>query len=159
MHHRMFDAELHRAAVHESGHATAALSFSLPLRTVFIRSDGSGGCGYARRLGVAEAIAWTVSALSGPLAEHMIYGGDAEEDGDLRVVAAMLRRLHLNWSDSLLTEYRCKARSLVERERHSIEVLADELLCRRSLTADEIGAVLSISAGAAPSFGAPEWVS
>jgi hypothetical protein len=103
----------------------------------------------------ASRAAWTVSAFSGPLAEHIIYGGDAEEDGDLRVIGTMLRRLHLNWSDAELAKYRRRARQLVERERRSVEVLAAELLSRRSLTADHIFALLSSNAGAVPLLGAP----
>ena len=61
----------------------------------------------------------------------------------------------LDWSDSQLAGYRETARALVDREWCSIGILAAELLHRRHLTADQVGALLSISAGTAPSFGAP----
>lgn len=151
--------QLQLASVHEAAHATAALSLMLPLRCVFVRDDGTGGTAYTRRLSWGEVDRWTISAYAGPEAERLVYA-DADEGGDLRVIAAMLRRLHLDWSDNLLAEYRCKARSLVEREQHAIMVLADELLCHRHLTADEVGVILSCSAGSVSSFGgAPEWVS
>jgi hypothetical protein len=151
-------SELRRAAIHESAHAVAALHFALPLREVFIRDNGSGGCGYTRRLGWGEIDRWIVSAYSGPLAERAVFG-DADEDGDLKVIRAMLRRLGFDWTAAELAEYRRTAGLLVEREQHSIEVLADELLRRRSLTADAIGALLSATAGGMPLFGAPMWVS
>jgi len=34
--------QLDRAAIHEAGHAVAVLHYWLPLRSVFIRSDGTG---------------------------------------------------------------------------------------------------------------------
>jgi hypothetical protein len=38
-----------RCSIHESGHAVAALFYSLPLFEVVIRTDGSGVTKYARR--------------------------------------------------------------------------------------------------------------
>jgi len=70
---------IHRAAIHESGHATSALSFSLPLRCVFIRDDGTGGTSYARKLGPAEASSWTTTAYAGPAAELLEVQRAAKE--------------------------------------------------------------------------------
>ena len=70
--------QLRRASVHEAVHCVAALSFSLPVRCVFINDDGSGGCGYARQLGPAEAANWTISAFAGPIAESAICGGASD---------------------------------------------------------------------------------
>ena len=150
--------QLRRASVHEAAHCVAALSFSLPVRCVFINDDGSGGCGYARRLGPAEASAWTTTAYAGPAAEFMVFG-DAKEDGDLLVIETMLQRLRLEWNDGILAEYRHTARLLVEREYRSIEVLADALLCHRRLTGDGVAMILSVGAGSVPIVGAPVWIS
>ncbi len=79
--------QLQLAGVHEAAHATAALCLMLPLRCVFIRDDGSDGTAYTRRLSWGEVDRWTISAYAGPEAERLIYG-DADEAGDLRVIAA-----------------------------------------------------------------------
>lgn len=151
-------SELRRAAIHESAHAVAALHFALPLREVFIRDNASGACSYARRLGWGEIDRFVTVGFAGPLAEAAVHG-DADEDGDLEVIKAMLCRLDLHWDDRELAEYRRMAGLLVEKEQHSIEMLADELLRRQRLTADEINIILSAAAGTAPMFGAAEWVS
>ena len=79
--------------------------------------------------------------------------------GDDAVVARVLVALGLSWSTAELKRHRHTAQLLVRREQHPIEILADELLRHRRLTGDEIGALLSISLGIVPSFGAPVWVS
>jgi hypothetical protein len=56
-------------------------------------------------LGVGEVDRWVVTAFCGPLAEIDRFGGDAEEDGDLKVIRAMLERLDLHWGDRELAEH------------------------------------------------------
>jgi hypothetical protein len=162
-HSRKLDAfttteRLRRAATHEAAHAVSALHFMLPLKEVLINDDGSGSCGYERRLSWGEIDRFVMTGYAGPLAERAAFGS-ADERGDLRVIETMLRILDLHWSDAALAEYREKARALVELERGSISVLADALMCRRHLTADQVGALMSSSAGLAPMFGSPAWIS
>jgi hypothetical protein len=88
-------------------------------------------------------------AYSGPLAEAQAFG-DAPTAGDDAVVARMLERLGLDWSDRELATYRQTARLLVERERRSIELLAEALLCHGHLTGEQIGTMLPLGVGIAP---------
>jgi hypothetical protein len=78
--------DLERAAYHEGGHVVCALHFSLPLRSVFINSDGSGGTTYTRRFSWGEVDVWNVTTLAGPAAEADAYGS-AAEGGDLGAFA------------------------------------------------------------------------
>jgi len=135
---------LRRASVHESGHAVAALSFWLPLREVAIEANGTGETRYARRLGWGEIDRWVTTAYCGPLAEIDRFGGDAEEDGDLKVIKAMLRRLDLKWGERELAEHRQRAQRLVEAERAAIRAVASELLRHRRLTGDAVATLLPI---------------
>jgi hypothetical protein len=70
-------------------------------------------------------------------------GASLCQGGDLRVIEQMVRRLGLTWSRGNLDRFRQRARTLVREERRSIRVLADALLERRTMTDDEVGALLS----------------
>jgi hypothetical protein len=136
-------SELQRAAVHESGHAVAGLSFWLPVREVAIEANGSGGTSYTRRLGFGEVDRWVCVSYAGPAAELAVYG-DADERGDLEVIKAMLRRLDLHWGDAELAGYRERAQHLVRDQRAAIGAVASELLRHRRLTGDAIAAMLPV---------------
>lgn len=124
-----------RAAVHESGHAIAAICYSLPVREVIIDADGCGVTRYwAERFGRERAEAWVITTYAGPEAEHDIFG-DSAAGGDLRAIDAMMQRLGLDWTERKLAGMRSAARRLVERERCNISTVADALIEHRHLTA------------------------
>jgi hypothetical protein len=136
---------LRRCAVHESGHATAALHYSLPILKVTIHSDGGGKTEYARRLGSGEVEVWTAVSYAGPMAELDAFG-DASEDGDLKAIKTMVADLNLGWAQNRYDEFRRRARALMARERSSIRAVADELTRRRSLSGDEVAALVPTAA-------------
>jgi len=104
---------LGRTAVHESGHAIAALYYELPLFAVWICDDGTGRTSYCRRLGRAEAERYTITAFAGDEAEHDLFVYRQPSDlGDLSGIAAVMRRLDLNWGEERLDALRGGARRL-----------------------------------------------
>jgi len=137
------DAErLARVAIHESGHALAALYFELPLSDVLIRQDGTGHARYGRRLGRAEAEGYAITGYAGGEAERdLLPFGGCEDSGDLSGIAAMIRRLDLTWGEERLDELRRDARRLVKRERGPILSVAAALVQHRYLTAEAVAAV------------------
>jgi hypothetical protein len=86
-----------RTAQHESGHAVAALFYSLPLLEVVVDADGSGCTRYKRHFGVGEIECWVVSAFCGPEAELDRFGS-APVTADFDVIEEMARRLGLTWT-------------------------------------------------------------
>ncbi len=142
------DAErLARVAIHESGHAVAALYFELPLSEVLIREDGTGHARYGRRLGRAEAEGYAITGYAGGEAERDLFPfGGCEESGDLSGIAAMIRRLDLTWGEERLDELRGEARLLVQRERPRIRAVATALVERRYLTAEAVAAYTRVAA-------------
>jgi hypothetical protein len=132
---------LRRAAIHEAGHAVAALFHTLPLLEVTVRADGSGITRYGRRLTVGEIEHWMVSVYSGPATEANRYGS-APVDGDEQTAVLALADLGLDWSDGRLALFRERARDLVRRERLSIRAVANELVHCRSLSGDQIAALV-----------------
>ena len=87
-----------RTAQHESGHAVAALFYSLPLLEVVVDADGSGCARYTRHFGVGKIECWVVSAFCGPEAELDRFGS-APVTADFDVIEEMARRLGgLTWT-------------------------------------------------------------
>ncbi len=136
------DAErLARVAIHESGHAVAALYFELPLLEVLIRDDGTGHVRYGRRLGRAEAEGYAITGYAGAAAEHDLFPfGGCEDSGDLFATAAMIRRLAIDWDAQRLGKLRGEARRLVERERGPIRRCAAALVRYRRLSPSAVAA-------------------
>ena len=133
---------LYRAAQHEAGHAVAALYFRLPLVRVWIDDAGGGATQYSRRLGPGE-VDWTIATFAGIEAEIAAFGDAPITPGDLRAIENMIERLGLHWTEGHLDRFRQRARMLVREERRVIATLAEALIERRSLTGDDVGALLS----------------
>lgn len=133
-----------RAAIHEAGHAVAALYFGLPLTAVQIRTDGSGLTSYAHWLGRREAARWTITTFAGSEAERDAFGDELRSHGDRHAVSAMLDKLGLDWDQNRLGALRTRARHLVERERDRIARLADALVEQRYLTGEAVAEVVEL---------------
>jgi len=130
---------LARAAVHESGHAVAALALRLPLNAVEIRDDGTGVVGYRRWLGPAELERWVVTAYAGGSAERSVFPFDSCDDSlDRRRVARAVDQQREHWSAYRLDAARLAACRLVERERRAILAVAAALVQWRYLNAEGV---------------------
>jgi hypothetical protein len=107
--------------------------------------DDLGGTGsrneVARHLGRREARRWVITTFAGAEAERDALGRESiGEARDLRAIAAMLDKLHLDWDEERLAALRARARHLVERERDRIGLVADALVQHRYLTAAAVRA-------------------
>ncbi len=133
---------LARAAVHESGHAAAALHFGLPLREVLIREDGSGSTRYHCR-GPEMAEASAITNFSGAEAERDVFldwhGGDSRDRCN---IDEMIAQFGLDWDQRRLATLRFEAQILVGRLRPRIQRVACELVRSRHLTASAVAGVL-----------------
>ena len=109
---------------------------------MWIDDAGGGATQYSRRLGPGEVECWTIATLAGIEAEIAAFG-DAPITGDLPAIENMIERLGLHWTEGHLDRFRQRARMLVREERHVIAILAGALIERRSLTGDDVGALLS----------------
>jgi hypothetical protein len=129
-----------RAAFHEAGHAVCAHRYHLPIERVTINDSGRGYTAYTRHFDWGEVEYRIVSVYAGPEAQRQEYGACIEDDA---VLQRMSEQLGLSLSSSRLQTLRSVARSLVSVERQTIRVLAEELLCRGSMSGDDICILLA----------------
>jgi hypothetical protein len=78
--------ELHRAALHESGHAVAAYLLGVPIEFLEVATDGGGGLETGLTLGESEARGLSkqgaLVALAGPRTEEVLCCGIRSWAGD-----------------------------------------------------------------------------
>jgi hypothetical protein len=128
-----------RAAVHESGHAVAALHFELPLRDALIRENGSGSYRYHHGLGPELAEYRAIVSFFGPLTERDLFPFDSCEDHrDLNNIDEMVERFGLTWDEFELGHLKFEVQFLVHRLRPRIRRVAAALVEHRHLSAATI---------------------
>jgi hypothetical protein len=138
---------MRRRAYHESGHAVAAITFAIPIISVSIDAAMPHlQRGRYRPPHDAGLESLVVMCLCGPEAERMAFG--AIEDGTDATDLAMARRyLAKRLEPVQLAAEMMRLRGSAERlvrtvwARARIEVIADALLARGTLTGEEICAV------------------
>jgi hypothetical protein len=133
-----------RRAVHESGHALAAIRLGIPFK--FITIDGDPRIRRAdyrpRHDRGAEFMA--IFCLSGGFAEALLCGpGDCGDTIDQRTARECLSRRYSGLElDRRLTRARLAARSLVRAARQEIEIVAGELVRVGTLSNEQIAELL-----------------
>ena len=129
-----------RAAVHETGHAVAALFFDLPLRDALIRENGSGSCRYHHGLGPEVAESRAIVIFAGPAAEldAFPFVDSCADDRDLYNIDEMVERFGLSWGEFEIGRLKFEAQFLVRRLRPRIRAVAWALVEHRHLNASAI---------------------
>jgi hypothetical protein len=142
-------AEEHRRAVHESGHAVIAIALGLPVRQVDIRceSDRGGACWIDLNVAVEDVavslFATTIFLLAGGAAERRLgIAGAACGDGPDRAKAAriiaMQHRLTVDQIERLLRRCDVLTSVYVTNAWPWIQRTADALTRRRVLDGDVV---------------------
>jgi len=143
-------------AIHEAGHAVAALALGIPVHGVTIRSDrDSHGCTRIADEGSLEARA--IVRLAGPIALAM-HGLPASGCGrDLREARALAAELDTD-TDRLLDELRTRTCALLfDRDRsRELGAVTLALLERDTLTGTELASALLLAA--TPRRGVGGWL-
>ncbi len=134
---------LRRCAYHEGSHATACLCLGIPIIRVCIdtarphlhRADYHPPSGIGLQ-------AMCILALSGPIGEQYFCGAanDGSDQADVEMAKSFLARagFDLLGVEAEIMRFRAAAERLVCTEQRRIRLIADALLKRGSLTAQEI---------------------
>lgn len=129
---------LERTATHESGHTIAARALDVPVALVTIVPD-QGSRGHARVIEGSHFTALVIAA-SGRVAEEIAYGRAGNSvDGDRRQAAPLL--IGIPWD-----RIRVIAREVLALHWKHVEKLSRALLERRTLTGEEVRALLGVVA-------------
>jgi hypothetical protein len=132
-----------RAAIHESGHCVAALTYAIPIIRVTIESKPHLHRGLYRTEANLALESMVTLCLSGPEAEKEFCGSisDDSDRADYEMARDYLARQFSPLQiGAELTRYRDAAQRLVRSPwaRHRIRLLADALLQHGTLTSEEI---------------------
>ncbi len=140
---------LQRAATHEAGHTISAVQFGLPIVSVTVEGAPHLHRGRATMPLTTRTELIAIVCLSGPAAEE-VYCGPILDRGDAVDLEMARRALRQRYSSELelareLHRHRDAARRLVRSRwaEERIRRIADALVARGTLTADEIYALTS----------------
>ena len=154
----MAGEDLKTLSVHEAGHVVAAIKFGLNLNRCEIGSDGFNFTHVNERKGHWHELEedgrcamerYVIYTLSGWAAEHSILNQESTgSNHDFSHALVQLKCLPLPFELGTYHEYRenlkLRAVELVSQHHTEIQRIADELVDKRSLTLDQILAVVSL---------------
>jgi hypothetical protein len=134
-------SELTRVALHECGHAIAAMQFAAPVRLIWASSTRGGKCQWDSSHNLSPEASLLVSD-AGPEAEMIAGIASDYSDNDWEVVAAAANSLGIT-NSAQRESYRKRAVRFVFENESEITFLANQLLAHplRRLMSDDIAAL------------------
>src|SRR5262249_27613369 len=116
--------EVRRVAVHEAGHAVAALKLNLVVGFVSAMREPNRDGFVAIRSGVTESNrrAWITALMAGPLAEEKAFGAVSGRDTDGPAIRELLEPLGAA-GPGVLNECQAEAAALVDKNYIAITAL------------------------------------